>query len=79
MTPTRFPQSNRRLTPPEGMTAEECGDLEVFTDGAYCLSRWEPTAEDLERILAGGPVWLWAVTGGTQPPVKLATEDPFTP
>ncbi len=77
MNPTPFPQSNRALTAPGGMSEEECGTLQVWTDGDRCISRWEPTAEDLERLMNGGPVWLHIISGGTQPPVALTTESPF--
>lgn len=77
MIPTTFPQSNRVLTAPDGMP--ECGDLPVWTDGGFCISRWLPTAEDLEAILNGRPIWLHVAcaTLGTQPPVALTTDDPF--
>lgn len=77
MIPTDFPQANRRLGPPAGLSSEQCGTLAVLTDGQHCVSKWIPTAEDLERILAGGPVWLVVWSGATQPPVALTTEQPF--
>lgn len=38
--------------------------------GAVMVSEWRPTAEEIERIVAGEPVWLW-VFGRAHPPVSL--------
>jgi len=36
-------------------------------------SFWKPSAEELERLNAGGSVSLWVI-GGTMPPVALEVE-----
>jgi hypothetical protein len=77
MTPRAFEQSNWRLTRPSDMTDEQCGELEVFTDGEHCISCWEPMPEERAAIAAGAPVWLWVHSGRTQPPVSLSTDHPF--
>lgn len=77
MKPTAFPQSNLRLLPPAGVSREDCVDLDVYADGTYCISRWEPSDAERVAIAAGEPVWLWVHSGRTQPPVALTTEDPW--
>lgn len=75
--PTTFPQVNVTLSRPADMTPEECDSLPIFTDGKVCISRWEPTVDDLERLVRGAPVWLWVWSGATQPAVCVSTESPF--
>lgn len=75
MTPTAFPQSNRTLTAPSGMP--NCSELAVFTDGEHCISAWRPSWRERFAVLFGRPVWLWVVSGQTQPPVLLETAFPF--
>lgn len=72
MEPINFPQANRNLLKPEGMTAEECGSLPVCTDGQICVSAWKPSLRERLSILMFGRVWLWVYSGHTQPPVSLA-------
>ena len=72
MTPVKFKESNRTLGKPESMTDEECGSLDVYTDGESCLSCWRMSFLERLRALFFGRVWLWVVFGhGTQPPVAL--------
>jgi len=78
MKPIAFAQANRILTAPAGVSEEECGPLPTFTDGEVCISAWQPSAEDLERLAQGEPLWLCVSSGqATQPPVMLLTESPF--
>jgi len=77
MKPVAFEQANTLLAPPEGWTPEECTPLPVHSDGATCISRWRPTEEQRQAISEGADIWLWVVSGRTQPPVALATESPF--
>lgn len=71
MEPTKFPQANRDLLKPEGMTDEECGSLPVFTDDQICLSAWKLSLRERLSALLFGRVWLFVHSGGTQPPVAL--------
>lgn len=71
MEPISFPEANRKLTTPQGMTAEECGDLPVYSDGQVCASCWKPTWRERLSILVHGRVWLWVWSGKTQPPVAV--------
>lgn len=77
MIPTDFPERNRVLEKPKGMTDEECFDLEIFTDGNECISCWKLNKEELEEVNRTGKIWLRIVSGYTQPPVSLQTEYPF--
>lgn len=79
MKPTTFPEQTKTLGPPLGMTREECGELGVYTDGTRCLSLWTLTWRERLQVLFRGRVWLWVLSGYTQPPVALAAESPFTP
>ena len=71
MKPIKFPQANKTLTAPQGMTEEECGALPVFSNGGQCVSCWQPTLKERLFILIFGKVWLWVWSGYTQPPVAL--------
>lgn len=77
--PTTFPEANKILARPASMTDEECVSLPVFTDGQTCISRWQPSADDLERLVRGAPIWVWVISGATQPPIAITTESPFQP
>lgn len=75
MRPTRFAEATAELSPPAGMTREECGHLAVAQTGpehGMTVSRWVPSWRERLRLLFGEPVWLWVWAGGTtQPPVAL--------
>jgi hypothetical protein len=71
MEPTSFPQSNKTLGPPPGMTEEECGKLPIFTDGKQCVSLWQMNWRERLSALFVGRIWLFVMSGQTQPPVLL--------
>ena len=75
MKPTTFPQAFKTLTPPNGI--KKCGDLPVFTDGNNVVSCWKPSLWERIRIVFGGKVFLGVLSGNTQPPVWMTTENPF--
>ena len=78
MEPMKFLQANKNLLKPVGMTDEECGSLPVFTDGKECISLWKMTWRERLSALLFGKVWLWVISGQTQPPVALlATREIF--
>jgi hypothetical protein len=78
MEPIGFPQANRNLLKPEGMTDEECGSLPVFSDGRQCISLWQLSWKERFSALFFGRVWLYVFSGATQPPVGLlATNEIF--
>lgn len=47
----------------------EVRDLHVRVVEGHCVSRWEPTPDELAILNAGGSVELWII--GRQPPVML--------
>jgi len=71
MKPTKFPQANKNLLKPESMTDEECGPLEVFTNGTQCISCWKMSIRERLSALIFGRAWLSVFSGETQPPVAL--------
>jgi len=75
MTPVKFKEQNQQLGPPPGMSEEECQPLPVFTDGKQCISCWELSKEDIEKVNKTGRIWLSVMSGLTQPPVWLSTEE----
>lgn len=79
MIPIDFPERNRVLEKPPGMTDQQCMDLEIFTDGLNCVSCWQLNKEELELIQKTGKIYLIVVSGTTQPPVSLHVESPFIP
>lgn len=70
-----FPQANRILGPPKGMTEEECGTLELYQDEKQCISCWILSDEEIEKLKQTRRIWL-GVMGG-QPPVWLMVDNPF--
>lgn len=71
MKPVHFKESFRVLTAPN------CGDLHVFTNGKDCISKWKPSFWERIKILFGGCVWLGVSSGDTQPPVFVSGHYPF--
>lgn len=59
------------------MSAGQCGDLPVYTDGKHCVSCWRPTLKERFYILFRGRIWLGVLSGSTQPPVFVAGESVF--
>lgn len=53
------------------MTKEECGELHIYCDNTYCISKWKMSWRERLHCLFRGYVWLWVVSGQTQPPVKI--------
>lgn len=71
MIPTAFPEQNKTLTKPQGMTDEECGSLPVYNDGEQSVSCWRMSWRERLSALWHGKVWLQVYAGQTQPPVSL--------
>jgi len=78
MEPIDFPEANGTLGAPPGME-DQVFSLRVFRGGEYCISLWQPTEAERERIAAGAPIYLSLQSGRTQPPCLLAVESPFDP
>lgn len=77
MKPVDFKESNIPLAKPSNTTDEQCGSLNVYTDGEYCISCWKPTLKERIKILFNGKIWLWVWSGKTQPPVCVDAKKPF--
>ncbi len=75
MKPVKFPLHNQILGPPPNMTENECSKLPVFTDGKQCVSCWELSDEEIEQLVKTKRLWLGVLSGATQPPVWLSTEE----
>lgn len=79
MRKTQHPSNNGVLGAPAGWDQKSmpCDALAItrmeWGGGPAILSFWEPTAEEIEQLLAGGKVALWVV-GTTMPPVALTVE-----
>jgi hypothetical protein len=76
-----FPQVNRRLGPPKGMTEEQCFTLPVCiskdSEGKdVVLSCWKLSDEELEKLKVDGVIWL-GILGTNMQPVYLTIENPF--
>lgn len=82
----QFPEANRNLGAPAGMSAAECGTLPVYADGRQCISYWMPSANELAALNAGGGLYLGVLTSTdpnqpvyTQPPVFMTATAPHMP
>src|SRR5262245_54440666 len=72
MKPFQFPEAQRALTAPEGMTKEECGDLWIYeTPEGQCISCWRMSWRERLSALIFGRAWIWVWSGSTQPPISL--------
>jgi len=72
MKPVPFKEANRELQSPG------CDPLPTFTDCKISLSKWRLTTEEIDKLQHnGGYLWLWVMSGETQPPVAITVEHPF--
>jgi hypothetical protein len=77
MKPTFFTGFDKVLGAPTGWDASqgECEGLPVMVRDGVCISYWEPTPEERERIAKGGYIVAHVVSGRTQFPMALTVED----
>lgn len=76
--PIPFAEANKVLGRPPGLTAEECTSLEVFTDGSYCVSRWQLSDDDMKQLYSnGGKLYVLVYSGASQPPIRVQAHSPF--
>ena len=71
MKSANFPEATRRPDRPDDMTEKECSPRAVWTDGRMCVSLWRPSWRERLSTLLFGKVWLFVVSGSTQPPVAV--------
>lgn len=77
MYPVKFEGCNKVLTPPTDWDCIErgdCGDLHINNSFGECKSCWKFTWGEFFRFLLKRRIYLYVVSGDTQPPVKLAVE-----
>ena len=77
MKPIEFKEQNAVLGKPKEMTAEECSSLPVFKDGKECVSCWEFTDEEIQKLIETKKIWIGVCSGESQPPIWLDVEYPF--
>ncbi len=71
MKPIPFPEANKTLQKPQGMTDDECDPLPVFNDGRLSISCWKMGWHERLAALFFGRVWLFVYFGASQPPVGM--------
>lgn len=73
MKPFKYPEADRCLTKPNGMTDDECESLWVATaQDNSTLSCWKMTWRERLSALFFGKTWVWVLAGGiTQPPIAI--------
>jgi len=77
MQPTDFTGTNLTLGKPPGWDEEKfgpCIDIRVMQRGSYVISGWLPSPEEIERIVAGKPVFVHVV-GHSMPPMWVDVGD----
>ena len=80
MTPVDFPESNTTFGPPPDLEESQCQTIHAYhgtvprgsVEGAgIVVTAWRPSAEELEALNAGAPVFLTCIGG--LPPHLLST------
>lgn len=69
----KFAGANRMLLPPH--SAENFDALHTYTNGICSVSCWELTPDELAEVQRTGRVFLTVLSGQTQPPVFVGSED----
>lgn len=76
--PTGFPECNKVLSAPAGVSEEQCGNLPIFTNGECCISCWQFSAEEIEQLIANkGKLYFVIHSGATQYPMSIEMQRPF--
>jgi len=71
MKPITFPEATAELARPANMTDEECAPLPIFRDNGAYISCWAMTWRERLSALLHGRIWVWVLSGQTQPPIGL--------
>lgn len=77
MKPIEFKEQTKVLSKPKSMTDEECSSMAIWNDGEKCISCWKASLKERIRFLFTGKMWLWVLSGVTQPPVLVDVQNPF--
>lgn len=79
-TPTGFPECNQVLTAPKGEEQNILNLPIMKVPGAFTLSVWELTEDEIQIIAQTGKLCLGVWAGGTtQPPVYVTAYYPGVP
>jgi hypothetical protein len=73
MKPIDFKESTKVLHKPESMSDEECYSMAVFCDGKNCISKWTMSWKERLHCFIRGYVWVWVLSGNTQPPISVSS------
>lgn len=71
--PVNFQGANVVLNPPKGDDSVQ--PLHTFTNGVFCVSCWELSPEELAEVNRTGRVFLSIMSGRTQHPAFVGSED----
>ena len=71
--PVPFDGCNRVLTAPDGLE-DKVVAMEVFTNGAACVSCWQIDDAELAEIVATRQIFVSVLYGQTQPPIFIGSE-----
>lgn len=73
MNPIKFKEANKNLLPPsKGMpNGAKCSEMWVYTDTVECLSCWKMTFKERLKALFFGKIWVFVMSGETQPPISV--------
>lgn len=77
MYPVAFDEVNSTLTEPTNWDKTkhgDCLDLPVERGDGFCKSCWKLTFGEFFKLLFKRKIYLYIVSGNTQPPVKLVVE-----
>lgn len=68
-----FEGANTKLGPPKG--SENVSDLYTYSNGLCSVSCWQLSADELAEINRTGRVFVSVLSGRSQPPVFLGSEE----
>lgn len=72
--PIDFEGSTHNFGPPPGLD-EMVGRLHIFSNGKCTVSAWQPSPEEIAKIVAGEPIFISIMCGATW---KTLTNDEGT-
>lgn len=74
--PVPWHGSNKILKSPKGTMQEQVQNLSIFTNDVVCVSRWQLSPEAVEEIIkTGGLIFISVMSGQTQPPIFVGSEN----
>jgi hypothetical protein len=80
MKPVSFKHSTATLQPSDKEYSDDIEGVEalpIWTNGEQCVSCWRANWRERLSILLFGKVWVSVLSGDTQPPVCVMSENPF--